>query len=275
MRNPARLALAAAAGAAGALSLASKYGLGVTVYEPAYGRLPDAFDGFHIVHLSDLHCARFGRDNSRLVSAVAALEPDLIALTGDFLDRNAPKELPAISALCSALVRIAPVFFVSGNHDWSSGGMDELPGALGRAGVRCLRGEYVPLTRDGGRIIVCGAEDTSAGPGTARPDALVAELRREYPEDFVLLLGHRNHWHARYPALDVDLVLCGHAHGGIIRLPGLGGLLGNDARFFPKYDAGLYRGQYDMIVSRGLGNSVPIPRFLNIPEIVSVRLRKK
>ena len=72
----------------------------------------------------------------------------------------------------------------------------------------------------------------------------------------------------------MDLALGGHAHGGIVRLPMIGGLLGNDARFFPGYDGGLYRGSYDLIVSRGLGNSVPIPRLFNIPEIVSVTLRK-
>ena len=137
-----------------------------------------------------------------------------------------------------------------------------------------LRGGYEEITRPGGSIVVCGVEDARAGARVTPADELVCRAREKYPDGFLLFLGHRNDWLRRYPFLDVDLALGGHAHGGIVRLPMIGGLLGNDVRFFPDYDGGLYRGSYDLIVSRGLGNSVPIPRLFNIPEIVSITLRK-
>ena len=137
-----------------------------------------------------------------------------------------------------------------------------------------LRGGYEEITRPGGSIAVCGVEDARAGARVTPADELVRRAREKCPDGFLLFLGHRNDCLRKYPDLDVDLALGGHAHGGIVRLPLIGGLLGNDARFFPDYDGGLYRGSYDLIVSRGLGNSVPIPRLFNIPEIVSVTLRK-
>ena len=105
-----------------ALLLLSKYGLAVTRLSLEFDDLPRGFDGFKIVQLSDLHGSEFGRDNARLIKAVAQEEPDIIALTGDFLDEGkAGQELPALEALVKELVKLAPVYFVSGNHDWASG----------------------------------------------------------------------------------------------------------------------------------------------------------
>lgn len=264
------LTLAAFAAAA----LPSRCALGVTRYELGYASLPEAFDGFRLVQLSDLHGARFGKGNSRLLAAVRAERPELIALTGDVLQTGSDREVFAAASLCAALARIAPTYFVSGNHDVSCGALPRLASALAAAGVTYLRGGYEEITRPGGSIVVCGVEDARAGARVTPADELVRRAREKCPDGFLLFLGHRNDWLRRYPFLDVDLALGGHAHGGIVRLPLIGGLLGNDARFFPSYDGGLYRGSYDLIVSRGLGNSVPIPRLFNIPEIVSVTLRK-
>lgn len=264
------LTLAAFAAAA----LPSRCALGVTRYELGYASLPAAFDGFRLVQLSDLHGARFGKGNARLLAAVRAERPELIALTGDILQTGSDSEVFAAASLCAALARIAPTYFVSGNHDVSCGALPRLASALAAAGVTYLRGGYEEITRPGGSIVVCGVEDARAGARVTPADELVRRAREKCPDGFLLFLGHRNDWLRKYPFLDVDLALGGHAHGGIVRLPLIGGLLGNDARFFPDYDGGLYRGSYDLIVSRGLGNSVPIPRLFNIPEIVSVTLRK-
>ena len=263
------LTLAAFAAAA----LPSRCALGVTRYELGYASLPAAFDGFRLVQLSDLHGARFGRGNARLLAAVRAERPELIALTGDILQTGSDSEVFAAASLCAALLRIAPTYFVSGNHDVSCGALPRLASALAAAGVTYLGGDE-EITRPGGSIAVCGVEDARAGARVTPADELVRRAREKCPDGFLLFLGHRNDCLRKYPDLDVDLALGGHAHGGIVRLPLIGGLLGNDARFFPDYDGGLYRGSYDLIVSRGLGNSVPIPRLFNIPEIVSVTLRK-
>ena len=98
-----------------------------------------------------------------------------------------------------------------------------------------LRGGYEEITRPGGSIVVCGVEDARAGARVTPADELVRRAREKCPDGFLLFLGHRNDWLRRYPDLDVDLALGGHAHGGIVRLPLIGGLLGNDARFSPAF----------------------------------------
>ncbi len=258
-----------------ALLLLGRFGLAVSRFVIASPRLPQAFDGFRIVQLSDLHGSEFGRDNARLIEKVAGEDPDIIALTGDFLDEGrVAEELPELDALARGLARIAPVFFVSGNHDWASGAIEELAAVLEAAGVTYLRNEYLPLERNGERVILAGAEDPNGWADMETPEELVDIMSTEYPVEYKILLAHRNYWPEKYPELAVDIIFCGHAHGGIIRLPIVGGVVGTDATLFPEHVAGVYRqGQYALVVSRGLGNSVPVPRFGNTPEIVSVTLR--
>ena len=260
----------------GAGMLLSKYGLGVTRLELGLEGLPEGFDGFRIVQLSDLHGSRFGEGNARLIEKVRAEEPELIALTGDFLDEGkTERELPELEALVRELAAIAPVYFVSGNHDWASGEAYTLFETLEAAGAVCLRNEYLRLERGGDSIVLAGVDDPNGPAEMAEPDEFVAQLRKEAPEDFVLLLAHRAYWAERYPGLDVDLILCGHTHGGVVRLPFVGGLAASNMGLFPEYDAGLFElPGYTLFISRGLGNSVPLPRFLNTPELVSITLRQ-
>lgn len=260
---------------AAALLLLSKYGLSVTRLSLEFENLPRGFDGFKIVQLSDLHGSEFGQDNARLIEAVAKEEPDIIALTGDFLDEGkAGRELPALGALVAELIKLAPVYFVSGNHDWASGASSELFETLTAAGVVCLRNDFVYLERGGDVIVLGGVDDPNGPVDMETPDEFVARLRSEAPGAFTLLLAHRAYWAERYPELDVDLILCGHTHGGIVRLPFLGGVAGTNFALFPEYDAGLFETEsYKLYISRGLGNSVPLPRFLNTPELVSITLK--
>lgn len=254
----------------------SRFRLVTTEYISESLRLPVAFDGYRIVQLSDLHGYSYGEDNSRLVKRVAACKPDLIVFTGDFID--SADEIPVTETLAEALIEIAPVYFVSGNHDWGSGAAAELETALERQGVVWLHNEYVTLERNGAEIVLAGVEDPNSWAEMLQPDELVDIIRTERPEDYILFLGHRNSFVKLYPELDVDIILSGHAHGGIVRLPGLGGLLGTEHNLFPEYDKGVFSsGPYDMILSGGLGdsmfpNEMISARFLNNPEIVCVTL---
>ena len=249
----------------------SAYKLEVTEYDVQSANLPTEFDGFKIVQLSDLHGAEFGNE---LYEKVRALSPDIIALTGDFITTE--EDLPAVENLVAKLVTITDVYFISGNHDYGSGKIDELTKIMDRYGVRFLRNEYEVLERNGAHIVVAGAEDPNSWADMIAPDKLAEAVAAEYPGAYTLFLGHRNYWVEEYPNLPVDLILCGHAHGGIIRLPGVGGVLNTDRTLFPRYDAGMFScGRYDMIVSRGLGNSVSVPRLFNCPEIVFVTLSAK
>lgn len=243
--------------------------LQLTEYTVSSDRCPDGFDGFKIIQLSDLHGSDFG---DRLVEQVRRQEPDIIALTGDFVTDSG--DLEAVRALVPELVKICDVYFVSGNHEFGSRLADEVRGIMEDAGVRYLGNDAVVLERNGDSIVLAGVEDPLAYADMPSPPELMAELDDKYPDSYKILLGHRNYWMEEYPELPVDLILSGHAHGGLVRLPGIGGLIGTDRTLFPDYDAGLYEnGRYTMIVSRGLGNSVPIPRLFNRPEIVSIILK--
>lgn len=251
----------------------SRFRLVTTEYLLGFDNLPPEFDGFRVVQLSDVHGAVYGKENARLLRAVEKAKPDLIAITGDLADKNT--DLTELDTLLAGLAELAPVWYVSGNHEWSEKLLGQLAPLLERRGIRRLANDYILLERDGGHIVLAGVDDPNGPWDMETPDALAARLRTEYPTEFVLLLGHRNDWTEKYPELPVDLVLCGHAHGGVIRIPGVGGLLGTGRVLFPKHTAGIFAAEtYRMLVSRGLGGSTAgIPRFCNNPEIVAVTLK--
>lgn len=259
------------AAAAAFLIKDSRDDLEISRYEVKSQKLPESFDGFKIVQLSDLHGAEFGEDGMGLVEKVEELEPDIIALTGDFVTDEG--DLAAVEKLAARLTELCPVYFVSGNHEFGSGLAVKVRNILERAGVKYLSNEYLTISRGEDEILLGGVEDPLAYADMLSPDELAQKMNDAAPDAFKILLGHRNYWMTEYPELPVDLIFCGHAHGGLIRIPGVGGLIGTDRRLFPDFDAGEYNnGRYTLIVSRGLGNSVPIPRVFNRPEIVCVEL---
>lgn len=263
--------LALIAAAAAFLIKDSRENLEISRYEVKSQKLPESFDGFKIVQLSDLHGAEFGEDGMELADKVGSLEPDIIALTGDFVTDEG--DLAAVEKLAARLVKLCPVYFISGNHEFGSGLAVKVRNILERAGVKYLSNEYLTISRGDDGILLGGVEDPLAYADMLSPDELAQKMNDAAPDAFKILLGHRNYWMTEYPELPVDLIFCGHAHGGLIRIPGVGGLIGTDRRLFPDFDAGQFNnGRYTLIVSRGLGNSVSIPRIFNRPEIVCVEL---
>lgn len=242
-------------------------------------RLPAAFDGFTIVQLSDLHGAEFGAGQKELMRQVAAARPDLIAITGDLLDRiwNTPVEY-ALS-LCQQLVDIAPVFFVTGNHEWALGGEQcrTLIQGLKEVGVTCLENEAVALERNGEQLVVAGIHDPNGYADQRTPAETAALVYARYGDPFWLLLAHRNdRFEQQYATLGADLTLSGHGHGGIIRLPFTDGLLGTNRRLFPSWTSGFYEAQGAWVyVSRGLGNTGHSLRLFNQPELAVIHLRRE
>lgn len=261
--------------AAAALVIDSRCHLQLSLYELSFPELPEDFDGFRIVLLSDLHGRSFGKDNARLVQKVRELKPDLVALTGDFADRE--RELPTAEALLAGLEGTAALYWVNGNHEWyHAATAPDMEKLIAAHGGTALSNAFEPFYRENSRIVIAGAEDPNAWRDGLAPQELAEKLRALYPNDFVLWLGHRNFWVEKYPELPVDLVLSGHAHGGIVRLPFVGGLLNTNRSFGATFESGVYRSErFTMVVSRGLGNSIPVPRFLNRPDIVSITLRKE
>ena len=246
--------------------------------EVASEKLPAAFDGFTIVQISDLHNARFGKDQEKLAALLKAAQPDLIAITGDLIDKRRPG-MQNVLRFVERAVAIAPVFYVTGNHEAKSKEFPLLKEALGRLGVTLLLDRTVSIERGGAQIALAGLSDARFVTADKTKFAAVSaeKLSAFLPkEGFTLLLAHRPELFAVYRAAGADLTLCGHAHGGQFRLPLVGGLIAPNQGLFPKYTAGLYREEGKcMIVSRGLGNSsIPI-RLNNRPEVVKAVLHSR
>ena len=242
----------------------------------ASGALPGAFEGFKIAHVSDLHNAVFGRKNEKLLLLIRAAEPDIIAITGDLIDSR-HTDIDSALAFVEAAAEIAPVYYVTGNHE-SRLDFDEIEPRLIAAGARVLRNEAEDIGRGGERIRLAGIDDPSfiRTGGTAEERA-AAELEQLGDGDgtFTVLLAHRPELVEVYAEYGAGLVLSGHAHGGQVRLPLLGGLYAPGQGLLPEYDSGLYSlGETQMVVSRGLGNSVAPLRVNNRPELVIVTLSR-
>ncbi len=253
------------------------WGLQVTQTEIAPGALPEEFDGYKIVHLSDLHGHEYGQGNEELLKLVAEQKPDLIVVTGDVIDQES--QLDMIPALAKGLAAIAPAYYVTGNHEWSLGTakVKELKSLLSQCGVAPLSNQYELLELGGARIVLAGVDDPNGYADQETPEELFAEIGEEAPGLFTVLLAHRNDRFGQYAAAGYDFVLSGHGHGGIVRLPFVGGLLGTNRQFFPDWTSGVYiLGDSTLFVSRGLGNNtVPFQgfRLFNRPELAVVTLK--
>ena len=210
-------AAAAAVMLTACIVLDSRFTLETTEYSARFDDLPPEFDGFRIAVLSDLHGMSFGEGNSRLIRAVSDAKPDMIAILGDMI--TYPSDLPAFESLLDGIEGIAPIYCINGNHEWAAHCVDKVRELALSHGAHFLSNSYEPLYCGSSRIIVCGAEDKNGRADMETPPELAARLRGEYPDDFVLWLYHRNDTLTGFPGLPVDLVLSGHAHGGIVRLP--------------------------------------------------------
>lgn len=245
--------------------------LTVSHYTYQSGKVPETFEGYRIVQISDLHNARFGIDNRWLVSKVQELQPDMIVLTGDIVDSGFTNMEVAISFAAQA-VQFCPTYYVTGNHEnWlSKEDKDALINGLKAAGVVCLSDEAVSINKDGATISLIGLDNESLWDNTLQN--VVAELPAD---ELKILLAHEPQYFDKYVGAGVDLVFSGHAHGGQFRLPFIGGLVAPGQGLFPKYTEGQHMsGDTTMIISRGLGNSIIPVRLFNLPEIVCVELER-
>lgn len=239
----------------------------------AYPTLPAAFDGFRVVQISDLHGKEFGPGNGKLLREVAEQSPDLIAITGDLVDDAA--QFSMIAPLAEGLAAIAPTYYVTGNHEWAIREAYTVKSLLRECGVTVLSNEFLLLERAGEQIVLAGIDDPNGPYDQKTPEALADEIRAAYGDAYILLLAHRNEYHATYSAAGFDLTLAGHAHGGLIRLPFTDGLIDARRKLFPDYTAGWYalEGGGEMVVSRGLGNVGYTFRLFNRPHLPVIVLK--
>lgn len=244
-------------------------------------KIPAAFDGFVLCQVSDVHNEARGEGNAALLRALREAAPDLICITGDFLDSRRT-DLDFALELAGQLAEIAPAVYVTGNHEARLKDLSALEAGLAARGVRALRDGWTPLARGGEEIALLGLDDPgfAAGEGWTLSEGLdqtqarLSALLAQAGDRFSLVLSHRPELLPAYADAGADLVLSGHAHGGQVRLPGIGGLFAPGQGILPRLTSGVYaRGETRLVVSRGLGNSSFPLRVFNPPEIVTVTLR--
>ncbi|MFJ8526467.1 metallophosphoesterase [Bacillus sp. NPDC094106] len=243
-------------------------------------KIPSNFKGFKIVQLSDLHSKKFGENQEVLIEKVKSLNPEIIVITGDLIDSKRYDAAASLKVM-KELVKHYPVYFVTGNHESWSGRYDSFEKELKRHNVIVLRNEHVRIQKDGQEIYLLGIDDPAFTVKNNDKNEEITTVKNEIvkakstidSDGYKLLLSHRPELLQVYAEQQIDLVLSGHAHGGQVRLPLIGGLVAPNQGVLPKYTAGLYEEQNtSMIVSRGLGNSVIPQRVFNRPEIVVVQL---
>ncbi len=228
---------------------------------------PD-FDGFRIVHISDLHNKSFGKDNERLLELIKAQSPDIIVISGDLVDsRHTDKEV-ALDFLREA-VKIAPTFYTTGNHEdrFPEDEMNEFLMDVEEAGAVVLTHDTVTLTIGDEKIYLCGIADKF------RSQENLKSLMSNTGDALTILISHRPQFGRLYERCGADLTFSGHAHGGQMRVGSLS-LISPDQGFFPKYTEGIHCfGDSATVISRGLGNSLIPVRINNPPELVVVELK--
>ncbi|MBQ9980761.1 MAG: metallophosphoesterase [Oscillospiraceae bacterium] len=230
------------------------------VYTAALPGLPAELEGFKIVQISDLHGASLGKDNSRLVNMVERSKPDAIAITGDIL--HSADQLETAEKLIKQLTPMAPVYYVTGNHEWASGQAANVKEAVARAGGIALSNEFVFLGSDSGGLVIAGCDDPNGYADQKTPQELIAEIKAVHPDSPIVMLYHRNHGLEKLSG--AHAVLCGHGHGSPINAHSeifralLTGQRGEGNLIdWETYRSGMYDlGGMDICVSRGIGCSI-------------------
>ncbi len=260
--------------------------LQVTYYTYSCADIPSGFDGYCIVQISDLHNKNFGKQPNRLIEEIQSLQPDMIVITGDVVDSNHTNIETAIAFLEEA-VAIAPCYYITGNHElWLEESVrTDLMERISKTGVVILDDEAIDITvmtdtsnvldNTNEKKISLSESFTLVGldDGSLLGDTLHTLTKDIKQKEFVLLLAHEPQNMMFYNKENVDLILSGHAHGGQVRLPFIGGLVAPDQGLLPEYTEGLHEENgISMIISRGLGNSIIPVRIFNRPEIVCIEL---
>lgn len=257
----------------------SKYGLEVTNYVLSSPKLTAPI---RVVQLTDLHNSEFGENNERLVRMVSQQHPDLILMTGDMLNGR-EDETEIAASLVRRLTEVAPVYFSYGNHEVTHERMfgRDLTALFEEAGATVLNRTYEDVTVNGQAIRLGGIygyclPEKYYYSGEAKRWECEYLKKFQNTESYTVLLAHLPTCWIRNDNLDIwqiDCVVLGHEHGGQIRLPLIGGLYAPDQGFFPGRSSGIYASQDEkrvMVLSRGLGSGVGVPRLNNVPEIVVV-----
>ena len=253
----------------------------VSRHRLSFEYLPKEFDEFKIVHLSDLHNKRFGARQARLIEAVRKVKPDIIVITGDIVDYLLYRPEPTLK-LVRGLRDVAPIYYVSGNHEWARPEYPAFKEQLIESGVHVLDNRVAVIDRGGKMLAIAGIDDYARYGN--QPDIkkilhrTLTEVRDQVDERaFKILLVHRPELLREYVEHHFNLIFAGHAHGGQWNLPGLGPIYAPGQGLFPRLVSGIHRRHnVRIVISRGIGNSgiLAFQRLFNKPEVIVVILNK-
>lgn len=265
----------------GSIIIYDNFKLDKTEYTIESNTLPKAFNGFKIIHISDLHNTEFGEDNEKLLKIIKEQKPDAVFVTGDTIDGFYTNIQIPIN-LFKEILKICDIYFIVGNHE-SRADIDtfrQFLQSLYEIGVKVLKDEATYIIKNNEKIQVIGLNDASLYKTDYDKNYKkeITEVINELDdkESFSILLSHHPELFPEYSKTNVDLVFSGHAHGGQFRLPIIGGLIAPNQGLLPEYDAGIFNeNNTTMVVSRGLGNSIVPVRINNSPEVVIVTLSQK
>ena len=256
-------------------------GVVITRHNYINNKVPAGFNGFKILHISDLHNKDF---HGRLINKIKLINPDIIVITGDLIDRR-KINMKVATEFIKEIVKIAPTYYVSGNHEQLSEHYGKLKEELYNLSVINMDNSYITINKEGSEIGLVGIADPAIKANektylfennSGYIKSCLEYLCQNSKTDFNILLSHRPEQFNAYKEFNLNLVFSGHSHGGQIRIPFLGGILSPNQGFFPKYSEGMYKdGTTSMVVSRGLGNSSFPFRIFNRPELVVVVLNHK
>ncbi|MDD7592852.1 MAG: metallophosphoesterase [Peptoniphilaceae bacterium] len=246
-----------------------------TTYTVESPFLSNAFNGYRIAQISDLHGHVFGDAGEDLLTALDAASPNLVVITGDAISRS-EKHPEETAKVLQAVASRYPTYYIRGNHELHRDEVEpeqsRFYDALREAGVIVLENESVPILYREAQINLVGLKEPLDAYETNTPPDVKA-LLGEKPDGFTILLAHNPLWLERYVDWGADLVISGHVHGGMVRLPFVGGVFSPDVSFFPRYDRGVYQmGQTKMVVSTGMGGSGFPFRLFNDQELVVITL---
>lgn len=243
--------------------------------------IPKEFDGYKIIQVSDLHNIEFGSNQKYLISKIKENSPDIIVVTGDLIDSFNTNVDISMNFINEA-IKVAPIYYVTGNHESRIiSDYNDLKAKMIDSGVIVLENEKVLITKSNESISIIGVNDPSFCTACIDEDTgnymnrIISNIIDEN-DGYKILLSHRPEIFDTYSDLGINLVFCGHAHGGQFRIPFIGGVIAPNQGLFPKYTSGMYeRYKTKMIVSRGLGNSVIPLRVNNNPEIIVAILKSE
>lgn len=250
--------------------------LQVSNYNIVNSKIPDEFNDFKIVQISDFHNNKSNKLTNDLVEEIKKQKPNIVVITGDFIDSRKTNVDVAIDFV-KRIKEVAPIYFVTGNHEASTGKYEELRSELVKNNVNILDNKCEVIQRGKFNINLVGIDDPSMYYHPEVSDGnIVNDLinSMDYDkENFSILLSHRPELLDTYVENGIDLVLTGHAHGGQVRIPFIGGLVAPNQGIFPKYTGGkVEKNKTTMIISRGIGNSIIPFRINNRPEMIVIEL---